>query len=299
MSPLQHSDPHRESVLTGSAGSMLIFGAICFIAAILLSAPDPLHAQDGDPASMNDEQLVDALMQASGFDSSLLDVWYGIRDSIDDEQELNPDQAVKVQNLLRSGFYGERLVEQYRSNLQARLDRSYAVSIIVFLQSDTGQHILEYETRESNATDAELQDFASSFDPQDDTNSVRIDLVQTLMSETRALENTASILHALYSNLLLTANAAENPPDERMSEQEFKSTSEMIRAQLDQQIGQYILISMLYTFRDANIEYLEKYAEHLRSESGRWYTSTLHDILIDVLEDAHKTVINEIRLTDS
>lgn len=299
MSPLEHSDPHNESVFTVSAGSIVVFGAICFIAAILLSAPDPSYAQDGDPASMNDEQLVDALMQASGFDSSLLDVWYGIRDSIDDEQELSSDQAVKVQNLLRSGFYGERLVEQYRSNLRARLDRSYAVSVIVFLQSDTGQHILEYETRESNATDAELQDFASSFDPQDDSNSVRIDLVQTLMNETRALENTAAILHALYSNLLLTANAAENSPDERMSEQEFKGTSEMIRAQLDQQIGQYILISMLYTFRDANIEYLEQYAEHLRSESGRWYTSTLHDILIDVLEDAHETVINEIRLTDS
>lgn len=273
---------------------------LSLLSLIVLSTPHTqTFAQTPDPELMSDEELVDALMQASGFDLSLLDVWYGIEEGIHADPELASGEASKVRQLLSSGFYGDRLVSAYRNRLSRDLDQTNAIRVITFLQSETGQHILEKETQEANATDAELQDFATGFDLQDDSNSIRVELVQTMMSETRAMENTTAILHALYSNLLLTANAAENGVSSRMSDSEFEATSGLIRSQLDQQIGQYIIISMLYTFRDADISHLEMYIEHLRSDAGRWYTSTLHDILIEVLEDAHQTVRNEIRLTDS
>ncbi|MCH8556799.1 MAG: hypothetical protein LAT84_03200 [Balneolia bacterium] len=291
-----------KSIPSDISVSRLYFNAmkLCLLSLLVLSSAfSQTFAQSSDPDTMSDEELVDALMQASGFDLSLLDVWYGIEESINAERELASGEATKVRQLLRAGFYGERLVSEYRNRLSRDLNNSHATRVITFLQSETGQHILEKETREANATDAELQDFAASFDPHDSSSSVRVELVRTMMSETQAMENTTAILHALYSNLLLTANAAENEPSGRMSDSEFEATSGLIRSQLDQQIGQYIIISMLYTFRDADISHLEAYNDHLRSDAGRWYTSTLHDILIEVLEDAHQTVRNEIRLTDS
>jgi len=247
----------------------------------------------------SEQELVDALMEASGFNSSLLDIWLGMEASIADEPGLVEHDEHIVQQLIKSGFYGQRLIEAYAGRLTEQLNPTYALSVTAFLNSESGKHILEHERREQNATDDELEDFATGFDPEHGDNHRRIELISKIMVETRARENTTEILHALYKTLLLASNAAGNEPTQRMSESEFGETSEIIRQQLERQMGPYILMSMMYTYRDVEMRHLQNYVNHLSGTSGTWYTGTLHEILLQVLGQAHQQVVNEIELMDS
>ncbi len=275
--------PTKFFVYANVKRAILILSAIILIPAVSASAQEK-HTTG---------ELVDKIMEASGFKHSLIDVWIGLEAGIEDEEQLPGEDLRKTRQILRTGFEGQRLVTLFTSKLTDRLEPEYAEAVLLFLQTDTGRRIVEAENRELNVTDDELHDYLETLETSRPEYRKRIEYVVNIIEETKAIENTVEILFSMYSNLLLAVNAVDEP-DRRMSPQEFRETTQLIRMQLEHQMKQYVTMNLLYTFRELEQNHLETYVAHLRTPAGRWYTSALHEVLTDVLQNAQQQVQSEL-----
>ena len=263
---------------------------------ILLTLTAPLRltalAQEPDPQALHSR-----IMEASGFDQALTDVWLSIEQSII-ETNVNPQQRSTLQRWLSRSFGADVLLQDFRSGLSRQLNPALAQEVTRFLDSPAGQHILQTEASQVNATDEELQDFSESFDPNSRQNRSRVELTLQILESTRTLDNTVLILHSIYSNVMRAVQAVNAPDGRGLSDEDFAYTSSLIRTQLENQMREYVLLNMLFTYRDIEISYLESYAAYLNSPAGLWYTQTLHNILEEVLVNAGLRLKAEIHATD-
>lgn len=259
--------------------------------ALLLISSFPAAANAQTPLST--EALHSRIMQASGFDQALADIWLSIEQSIT-ETQVDSQQRAELHRLLSQSFSTSVLLEGFHAGLYAALETEPAQKVVDFLDSPTGQHILQTEAEQVNATEQELLDFSENFDPNSGQNRQRVALTREILAGTRTFDNTVLILHSIYSNVMLAVQAVNAPEGRRMSEEDFTYTSGLIRTQLENQMNEYVLLNMLFTYRDTDISYLESYAAHLSSPAGLWYTQTLHHILADVLENAGNRLKAEV-----
>lgn len=263
---------------------------------ILLTLTAPLRltalAQEPDPQALHSR-----IIEASGFDQALTDVWLSIEQSII-ETNVNPQQRSTLQRWLSRSFGADVLLQDFRSGLTRQLNPALAQEVTRFLDSPAGQHILQTEASQVNATDEELQDFSDSFDPNSRQNRSRVELTLQILESTRTLDNTVLILHSIYSNVMRAVQAVNAPDGRGLSDEDFAYTSALIRTQLENQMREYVLLNMLFTYRDIEISYLESYAAYLNSPAGLWYTQALHNILEEVLGNAGTRLKVEIHATD-
>lgn len=236
-------------------------------------------------------------MEASGFDQALTDVWLSIEQSIT-ETDVDPQQRSTLHRWLSQSFGTDILLQDFRSGLSRQLNPALAQEVIRFLDSPAGQHILQTEASQVNATDEELQDFSESFDPNNRQNRSRLELTLQILESTRTLDNTVLILHSIYSNVMRALQAVNAPDGRGLSDEDFAQTSALIHAQLENQMREYVLLNMLFTYRNLDISYLESYAAYLNSPAGLWYTQTLHTILDEVLAKAGSRLKGEIAASE-
>ncbi|MCC5934089.1 MAG: hypothetical protein LAT75_15355 [Candidatus Cyclonatronum sp.] len=258
----------------------IYFGAVVAFLALLWISQPLLNAQQ-----LSEESLHHRIMEASGFEHALSDIWLSIEQSIG-QTNVSPSQRATLNEWLGGAFGGEGLTENFKERLREHLDLHLGAEVIRFLDSDPGRIILETEAAQVHATEDELFDFSQSFEPGSRQNRRRVELTRQILDGTRTLDNTVIILHSIYSNVMRAVHSVQAPEDRRMSEEDFAYTSGLIRTQLENQMSEYVMLNMLYTYRDIDISYLESYAAYLSSPAGLWYTETLHNILQNVLVDS-------------
>ncbi len=264
-----------------------------------LIRPQTADAQDS-PADADADALHYRIMEASGFDHALTDVWLSMEQTIT-ETNVDPEQRTMLHRWLSAAFNDEVLKQDFSTLLRQNLDVDQAAAVIRFLESPSGSAILETEEQQVNATDDELLDFSESFNPRSSRNAARVRLVEDIAEGTRTFENTVLILHSIYANVMRAVQAVNVAEDRRMGEEDFQYTSALIRTQIENQMRDYVRLNMLFTYRDTEISDLENYAAHLNSPAGLWYTETLHNILSEVLVNAENrltAVMNTSHKTD-
>ena len=245
----------------GALAALSIFGStLCFAAAT--ATP----------------QLVQALMSKSGVTKQVeqmpLLVMYGIDQAfLHSQPSLSPDMYVKLKHAAVSSFRAAPILVKIQQNIENKFNKYDIEAILQWLTSPLGEKITKLE---ESASSPSAYESMQSMKEELLKDTGRVKKMRKLDAAIKATESSVDMAMNTQIAIASSMATALNPDDPTLNDKIVKS-SMAGRKQLESDVRDKTLVSLLYTYRTLKDGEIDKYIDFASSDLGRRYQEVITD----------------------
>lgn len=243
--------------------------------ALLLSIPVSAAPTDRDT-------LLKELMKISGLEQQIQQIPQQVLADFEKTgKKLPAAQYQTLRRLLNEAFSSKNIGTHVYKRLQDELDPVAAKRSLEWLRSDLGRKITKLEI----ASTAQSLKSIEAYGKQIKTTpppSERVALVRQLDFATHATEVGLNI-HEAMSFSVAAAMDATLPDEQRQGQDRLRILMDRQRPKWRQDLQDFTMVWMLYTYQTLTNHELERYVEFLETDTGREYTNSANIALQDAL----------------
>ncbi len=211
---------------------------------------------------------------------------------------VNPDlpkrNRVAAAALLRQVFQPEALLQRVSQHLEANADPETLRAVLQFLRSPVGQRMTALEVEGTGeAAQAERAQWMAQLaaHPISDVRAQQV----VALDEAASVTTTATEEVVLLSTAVAWVAAAARSATVRVDEQRLQAFQNRLRAKVRPKLKEEVLLSMLFTYREADEETFADYIAFYRSETGQAYRRFMDAAYLGALRDAAAGAAQRIR----
>ncbi len=226
---------------------------------------------------------IDRLMEASGINHSIGQVLPGILGGLDETRQPMPAQVrAALRDAAMQSFRSAPMLETFRARL-GTLSAAQVDDALRWLDTPLGRRItaLENAAAEPGAA-AKIEAYVQSLQTKP-APAGRVRLIEDLNRATGAQDVMNDIMEAILLGSALGVNAAQ-PRERQVPAEALRKQIKSGMPEVQRQTEQFVMSSMLYTYRPLADSDIETYIRFARSPSGAAYqrigTAGLRDALL-------------------
>jgi hypothetical protein len=258
---------------------------------LVLLAATAAHAQT---AKNDADSAIRELVRLSGVSRHVQAMASQARSELRERDPRFPDATLaRIDAALGAAFAPKVVNQALVEGLQVRFDVAGAAATLRWLRSPLGRRVSQLDTAAAGpemATELRAYIARSRTAPPDQE---RLLLTRRLEASTDA----GGFAVELVAGVVASMGRALDPllpPAARMKPGEMESTIAGMRAQLEPQLREAILMTLLFTYRSLRTSELAEVVAFYESDAGLWYTTATGQALLDVMQAAAARLAVEI-----
>ena len=260
---------------------MLLRSAITVLFVLLSSTAVDAQAGRNDP-----DAAIRELIRLSGASRQLQALASRARSDVRDRHPQLPHAArARVDAALGAAFAPSAMDEALLEGMRLRFDVRDSAAALKWLRSPQGRRASQLDTAAAGpAMAAELRAYSArmQMEPPDQE---RLRLTQRLEAATGA----SAFALEMVTGMAATMGRALDPvvaPEARMKSGELDAMIATLRAQMEPQVRQAILVTLLFTYRSLGNAEVAEIVAFYESDAGQWYITATGGALLDVMHAA-------------
>ncbi len=220
------------------------------------------------------DQDIRQLMKVTGVDDFLIQmpdlVEAGLFMWVQSQQGVAKDQIDKVKELISKFFSHAYFKRELSKYFKTKYDGLRFEKIVRLFRTPLSQQmtLLENELRTKRGMEA-LQQYPNYLDKHSPTPE-RAQLVAKLNEASHSSEVILTTQLHILKNVLLVASSLAND-ESSLSLTQINSILDTVNAQIGQQVLELVIVTFLFTYKDASDINLQNYVEFYNNESLKWY----------------------------
>ena len=193
-----------------------------------------------------------------------------------------------VTRLLEREITAERLYDAHASHVATRFDRARFERLLALLREPLPRRMTAMEVAAAGVPPETVAAWAATAEATADGRA-RMQLARRIDEAIGGTEATLAVLVATGRGAVRAFGAAIPPgPGDPLAE--FRETV----AKLEPEIRAQTVASLAYTYRDATLDEIVRYAESLESDLGRWFSRIQRDAAAHAAEVVTEAAIRRI-----
>lgn len=224
------------------------------------------------PAS---DASIDKLLNVSGLNKQLAQLPATVRAGIMQARQRGmkiPETTLNdMANIVSSSFHPDKLSKAIRTELKNNISASDAKSLFAWYESDAGKKLTKLEEASStpDAYNQMLQD-AKNLLADEKKVAVAKRIEKATNSVDMAMQLQTNTGTAVYTALLTAAD-----PTKPVNLEPFKAQLASQEAQIRSRLQQFIILSLVFSYRDADAATMEKYIAFLEKPNTQKFNTSI------------------------
>lgn len=281
-----------------SAGVLL--AGVLALCALGLGWPAEARADSGDADAVT--QRVRALMERNGLRQQIAAwrPWMAQNAAqLRDDQDLPQRNREIAAQVLERMFDPAAVTKRVEKHLAAAWSDKEGAAVMDFLNGKVGRHLTEMEVASGDiSTQAEEKAWKSKLGespPPEERIALIVELDRAAWVSQVAVET-----WTIMSTVSALAAAAAGPRDEQIGPDQIEQLRDAVRKKIAEPIRQEVLLSMLFTYRNATAEELRAYIDFHETPAGQWYRRAVGSAMLRSLSEtaleASKQIQSQVAL---
>jgi len=217
---------------------------------------------------------IQQLMKVTGVDDFLAQlpdlVEAGLFMWVQSQQGVSRDQIEKIKKLISEFFNQEYFKDKLKQYFKTKYDGLRFKKVTQLFRTPLSQQmiLLENELRTEQGM-AALQKYPDQLAKQAPTPQ-RAELIAKLSKVSHSSEVILTTQLQILKNILLVGSSMAKP-ESSLSLNQINAILEQANSQIGQQVIELVIVSFLFTYREASDLDLQNYVEFYNNESLQWY----------------------------
>jgi len=228
---------------------------------------DGMKTEPGRVGKKTDPVL--QIIEISGM-NQFIDAFPGMIDAQIAQRKMTtgvPEIEQKIAKLLKTSFDPEAARRNLYEFLKNKLDEKTLRDTLAWLETPVAMKIARAE-HESISVEAQAETlrYIAGFQ-NNPPPPARVAVIQRLVKEAKLVESTVALVIDIMTGMISSFNLVM-PDAKKVSKRDIQAQINSMKPMLEQAIRQQVTMSTFYTYRNISNADLEKYINHLTSESG-------------------------------
>ncbi|MCH8558357.1 MAG: hypothetical protein LAT84_11055 [Balneolia bacterium] len=286
--------PESNGVTSFFRTGLSLFAALL----IAISIPHPAASLQNSDADEQREQRILQFYELGLLSAFTANTSESIQEIVSDLTE-EQDDAI-FDTIILEAFREAQMEDVILNSIRRsfRNNDSNAESAISHLMNEDIQRLMgKLYNNQTDFDDPEVvdqfEDYISRVEVNPEPYQQRIDLVGDIINRSQTTRLTVQTLEDFLTIIIFTLNQT-NPEDERLTDRQVNDLIISLRTNFRQLFDNIMLYVSLYSTRDFELELLEKHADFLATDAGRWFIRTYNNAVLNSFGEVSEHVASNL-----